>query len=577
MSQPTTATASTNEMQLSRQQEEAKEEEEDLLRVIILGGVGEKKDEEEREEDNHEEIKVPTTITTTTTTAVASAATSGDEESAITAATADDDDDIVIKLLEELAANQPNPEAVVVSAPRKPAAAGDAATASVTLPVETTMTKKDKECCRHDLVALEQIEVEKMEKEEDHLVGIDLADDELEEGGLPQRSGNEQDEREGQDATSNAPVTTAAQRSIRRAPSLPGAYRMVPSQRGGAAAVASLEEDATLNGVLEVIDIEQPEPLPPPQEHIHTGNPLGAVLHLQRARVRVLRHFLPSHNNDHHRQQEEEEQQHEEAVDVKVVPGIGKRWVLSFVLGVPILLLVIVLLILGLLGVYSEDATPPPPPLVLPLPGSDTTTHSPSSSSTTLSTLEHIRQRGYLKCDLRPMTPEIERYSASFCEAISAAIFGSSVPPPTFSLLDATNPFHLIASHEIDIMTSGFTQSMERQIYEGLTHAAFSFAVPAEYAGATAAGDSFYIHECVEHGWQHVGNCSGLKVCVTNQTTYQDFMEQVLPQQKLQLFPSYADTASGFLNGSHCNVIITPMLMLPALASAEGNENMVIR
>jgi len=69
-----------------------------------------------------------------------------------------------------------------------------------------------------------------------------------------------------------------------------------------------------------------------------------------------------------------------------------------------------------------------------------------------------------------------------------------------------------------------------------------------------STGDPFYVN-CVEDNFSHLGECSGLMICVGEQSTNYDILSEYIPQRFFNVMDFMSGLISdGFANG-HCNVV----------------------
>ncbi|CAB9529038.1 extracellular solute-binding protein [Seminavis robusta] len=205
----------------------------------------------------------------------------------------------------------------------------------------------------------------------------------------------------------------------------------------------------------------------------------------------------------------------------------------------------------------------------------DTTNHTSSSFSVSnkMSRLERIKERGALRCAYRPNTwghfftdpntGEMTGFDTALCEAVAAAILG---PDYRIEYVESNTAsrFHQLTNDEFDIYTFVTAHTMSREIYEVDTQLGFEFTVPYMYNQVQLGGDTFFIENCVDQGFRHLGDCAGLKVCVPGKegSFGYSLVSEVLPGRALVL-PNdnttsgdvVTDLYHGLLKGT-CNVII---------------------
>ena len=95
---------------------------------------------------------------------------------------------------------------------------------------------------------------------------------------------------------------------------------------------------------------------------------------------------------------------------------------------------------------------------------------------------------------------------------------------------------------------------MERQVYQGQAQEGFSFSNPFLFDLVKVAGDPFYV-ECADNDLRHIGDCSGIQMCVWADTTHEEIMRRHLPSRSITLRPEMEDLYAGLAEGA-CNVIV---------------------
>lgn len=225
------------------------------------------------------------------------------------------------------------------------------------------------------------------------------------------------------------------------------------------------------------------------------------------------------------------------------------------ILGMAVILLLLGIIV-GLAVAFGlRKSSSEPAVSIAPTP----TTPSFSSSA---STIQRIRERGTLRCgyDVVPAfgyvdedTGEITGFEAALCHAIAAALqveaelVGGNV----------WARFAWLSTGDLDVMARGLTHTMERDYWRTQLGAILSFSVPYFYAGMQAAGDPFYVHNCVAQGFKHVEECADLMVCVTGSgSTHQKKLKDFLPSRRTVVSgDSVAEVLASFAKGD-CNVMV---------------------
>ena len=163
------------------------------------------------------------------------------------------------------------------------------------------------------------------------------------------------------------------------------------------------------------------------------------------------------------------------------------------------------------------------------------------------------------------------------CRAFAAAIFGdpskANIVPITFA-----ERWDALQSRTVDVI-GGTTHTMERDVYQvsekrtalvvvffpvslteianvpmlaqGDVGAGFSFSVPTFYDGLHFAGMPAYV-ACVDEVDTTTGICPGLKICITEGTSWADIVAFLFPEENYMVTPGigFAELAAGT-----CNVV----------------------
>ena len=92
-------------------------------------------------------------------------------------------------------------------------------------------------------------------------------------------------------------------------------------------------------------------------------------------------------------------------------------------------------------------------------------------------------------------------------------------------------------------------------LLQARVQAPFTFSIPYAYSGIRVAGDPFYA-ACADNDMNHLNECSGLKVCVTKDTTHEKAIRRVLPERHivLSIYSEDGGVYGGFIRGE-CNLI----------------------
>jgi hypothetical protein len=150
--------------------------------------------------------------------------------------------------------------------------------------------------------------------------------------------------------------------------------------------------------------------------------------------------------------------------DPETCGGLSKRFFISSMVAILILLSVIILLSLGLSGAFEsevEDSN-----IGMPTEVEDSSVAAPYQGQS-MSTLERIQQRGYLMAAYPTFgypVGNITGRNADLVRTIAAAIFGE--PKVEFIKVGPLQSmYELLVNGTVDIILSSFTHSMEREVY----------------------------------------------------------------------------------------------------------------
>ncbi|CAB9502616.1 extracellular solute-binding protein [Seminavis robusta] len=225
-----------------------------------------------------------------------------------------------------------------------------------------------------------------------------------------------------------------------------------------------------------------------------------------------------------------------------------RRHAAWFALAVLVMMAVIVALVLGLLGVFDGEES-----LQIGLTGNK------ENENGSLSTLQRIKQEGTLRCEYRQVNIEdIAGFSYSFCLAVTAAIFGPEAAKDKMDFQEyknRTSLFAPLAEGQVDLYSSFYTHTMERDVLQTQVKTGLSFTPPCLYIGMGVAGDPFHVG-CVEDNFKHLDECQSLKVCVGQDTTYESLVQSTLPRRFIVPVETVSDVETVFVKAG-CNVLAT--------------------
>ncbi|CAB9497803.1 Putative amino-acid ABC transporter-binding protein YhdW [Seminavis robusta] len=192
-----------------------------------------------------------------------------------------------------------------------------------------------------------------------------------------------------------------------------------------------------------------------------------------------------------------------------------------------LLLICVLALALGLtLGLSNGDHNVPEE--------SKKTAQGSSEVTDARSTIDMIKERGYVRCGLLPAwawnddtkQPVEDEMTVKYCRAMALAALGDSSKIEPVWVTFGTR-FILLANNSIDITLTRDTHSMERDINEKGSNVGFSFTTPFSYTGMMFAGIPSFV-DCAEALDSFSGHCRDLKICVVVNTTYIDALTKIL-------------------------------------------------
>ncbi|CAB9523487.1 Putative amino-acid ABC transporter-binding protein YhdW [Seminavis robusta] len=179
-----------------------------------------------------------------------------------------------------------------------------------------------------------------------------------------------------------------------------------------------------------------------------------------------------------------------------------------------------------------------------------------------VSTLERIRQRGSLRAAMGffphsvLVNGTVVGRDADLARAVAAGALGSEAEVE-FMDIDIKELFQSLGNGTIDVMIIGITHTMERDVFMEHSQESYDFSrTPYMYEGVRAAGDPFHVLECADKNFRHIGECSGLKVCVPNDSTQLLMVEKYLPARHIVLGSDFWDAPYKDLVNGDCNVLV---------------------
>ncbi|CAB9521145.1 extracellular solute-binding protein [Seminavis robusta] len=222
----------------------------------------------------------------------------------------------------------------------------------------------------------------------------------------------------------------------------------------------------------------------------------------------------------------------------------------SFI-AIMVLVAVIVVLVVGLGGGFGDDGN-----LRDPAPHNDTASekhadHTRANPGSNVSTLQRVKTSGIL----RSAYPSDLVKFPYLTKAIASGILGGA-GAVEFKKMPFGHLLRSLANGTVDIVLTHVAHTMERDVLWP-----FSFSIPFIYRGLQVAGNPFFVR-CAEDGFRHLGECSGLQMCLAEGTTHFGIIRKYLPMRSIVLVtPSENSLLEGLIRGD-CNVMAHHNLFL---------------
>ncbi|CAB9503210.1 extracellular solute-binding protein [Seminavis robusta] len=203
------------------------------------------------------------------------------------------------------------------------------------------------------------------------------------------------------------------------------------------------------------------------------------------------------------------------------------------------MVVVIVVLALGLAGTFDSKQEIP-------------VEMAPSSDKLEQSVLQRVKERGYLKCAIRYFHDSLKGFDMDVCKAIAGAILGDSAQVKHEGAASNDTVFLQVSNGTFDMMVRGITHNMQRQVAGPTGGIGLSFSRPYFYDCMRLAGDPFYL-KCAEDGFQHLRNCSDIRICVWRDTSHSRFLEKNIPNKFIVPKEGMKAIRAGLADGG-CNI-----------------------
>ncbi|CAB9503211.1 extracellular solute-binding protein [Seminavis robusta] len=200
---------------------------------------------------------------------------------------------------------------------------------------------------------------------------------------------------------------------------------------------------------------------------------------------------------------------------------------------------IIVVLALGLAGTFDSKQEIP-------------MEMAPSSDKPKQSVLQRVKERGYLKCAIVYFHDALNGFNMDLCKAVAEAILGDSAQVNHEGAASNDTVFLQVSDGIFDIIVRGITHKMQRQVAGPTGGIGLSFSTPYLYDCMRLVGDPFYL-KCAEDGFQHLGNCSDIRICVWGDTSHSRVLGKNIPNKFIVPKRAMAAIHGGLADGS-CNV-----------------------
>ena len=137
------------------------------------------------------------------------------------------------------------------------------------------------------------------------------------------------------------------------------------------------------------------------------------------------------------------------------------------------------------------------------------------------------------------------------CHALAAAILGDP-QKVEFVPLQLSERFIGLTNGTVDVYARA-APTMERDLFETSSKVGVTFTIPYSYGGIVFGGIPDMV-SCADSLSTMGEICSSMQVCVGEGTTYQNWLERVLPKSHILPLPA-SEILTAFLEGN-CNVVV---------------------
>ena len=224
-----------------------------------------------------------------------------------------------------------------------------------------------------------------------------------------------------------------------------------------------------------------------------------------------------------------------------------------------------------------------------------------TNSSQNMSTLELVRQRGYIRCGITQFgfanfvepgqtnsivsssstdknndndndndnSVLLEGFNVEQCKAMALMALGDSSKHEQV-FVDHFTRFSYLANGSIDIMTEGATFTMERNVWEPNFQSGFTFTVPYYYSGLAFAGKPMYV-DCANAFESFYEHCRLMKICAIEGSSHIRILDTLVAGSVIVPYNG-SDALLQHLEAETCNVVAGEPLFLAKVKDTFANK-----
>jgi len=172
------------------------------------------------------------------------------------------------------------------------------------------------------------------------------------------------------------------------------------------------------------------------------------------------------------------------------------------------------------------------------------------------STLEIVRERGYLNCGVDGSIDwggavNFGAYAADFCRIVASVALGN--PDKVNYTSVSGDQFIKLQERLVDVLFAGYVLTLDKAVKEPTTGLKFLFGTPYYHSSIVYLGEQEYIR-CASDGKRY-GVCEDLAVCAVDTTEIRNLIPTILPAPFVTfgLFPEMSEA----LQNETCNVLVS--------------------